>query len=211
MSASVSLAHTFRLVRSAISLHDALPISGARFTSVTVTVKLFVALKAGTPLSVTVTLTTFVLGPCASLGVQLITPLAALIVIPVGALTSAKVSVLAGRSASVALALTLRPVCSSIVWLAGTLNTGARFTSVTVTVKLFVALKAGTPLSVTLTLTTFVLGPCASLGVQLITPLAGLMLMPRGALTNAKVNVLAGRSASVALALTDRVVCSSIV
>src|SRR5204863_93780 len=106
---------------------------------------------------------------------------AGLIVIPVGALTKEKVSVFAGRSASVALAVTLRVVCSSIVRSAGTLNTGARFTSRTVTVNLFVALKAGTPLSVTLTLTTFVLGPCASFGVQLTTPLPRLIVIPVGA------------------------------
>src|SRR3989440_10903730 len=75
---------------------------------------------------------------------------------------------------------------------------------------LFRSLRAGTPLSVTLTLTTFVLGPCASVGVQLIAPLAGLMVMPAGELTKAKVKVLAGRSASVALALTFSVVCSLI-
>src|SRR5207248_8782411 len=66
---------------------------------------------------------------------------------------------------------------SSIVWLAGTLNTGATFTSRTVTVKLVVALNAGTPLSVTTTVIVFVLGPCASLGVQLIAPLLPLIVM----------------------------------
>src|SRR5437879_7809796 len=110
MSASVSLAHTFRLVRSAISLHDALPISGARFTSVTVTVKLLVTLNAGTPLSVTLTLTRFVLGPCASRGGLLITQLSGLLLISWGELNSANVKVLAGMSASVALALTFRLV-----------------------------------------------------------------------------------------------------
>src|SRR2546429_5629077 len=45
--------------------------------------------------------------------------------------------------------------------------------SVTITVKLFVALNAGTPLSVTLTLTRFVLGACASVAVQVIAPLTG--------------------------------------
>src|SRR5438552_3484491 len=123
----------------------------------------------------------FVLGPCASVGVQLIAPLAGLMVMPAGELTKAKVKLLAGRSASVAVALTLSVVCSVIVWSAGTVNTGARFTSLTVTVNVLVTLRAGTPLSVTLTLTAFVLGPCASVGVQLIAPVAGLMVMPVGA------------------------------
>src|SRR3989442_1020452 len=138
----------------------------------------FVTLKFGVPLSVTLRLTRFVLGPCASLGVQLIAPVAGLMVIPVGALTNAKVSVLAGISTSVADALTLNVVCSAMVWFAGTVSTGALFTSVTITVNVFVTLKLGVPLSVTLTLTRFVLGPCASVGVQVIAPVLGLMVIP---------------------------------
>src|SRR2546428_835534 len=172
----------------------------------TVTLKLFVAPKFGVPLSVTLTLTTFVLGPCPSVGVQLIAPVAGLMVMPVGALTSAKVKLIAGKSRAGEQASTLSAVCSLIVWSAGTVNTGARFTSLTITWNVLVTLKAGTPLSVTLTLTAFVLGPCASVGVQLIAPLAGLMVMPAGELTSAKVKLLAGRSASVALALT----CSAV-
>src|SRR2546429_9594626 len=52
----------------------------------------------------------------------------------------------------------------------GNVSTGALFTSVTITWKLLVALKLGEPLSNTRTVTTFVLGPCASLGVHVITP-----------------------------------------
>src|SRR5438477_484523 len=183
-------------------------ITGEGTAALTVTVNVLVTLRAGTPLSVTLTLTMFVLGPCASVGVQLIAPVAGLMVMPAGELARAKVKVLAGRSASVAVAFTLSDVCSLIVWSAGTVNTGARFTSLTITWNVLVTLRAGTPLSVTLTLTAFVLGPCASVGVQLIAPLAGLMVMPAGALTKAKVKVLAGRSASVALALTFSVVSS---
>src|SRR5205823_5268005 len=157
----------------------------------TVTVNVLVTLRAGTPLSVTLTLTMFVLGPCASVDVQLIAPLAGLMVMPAGELTSAKVKLLAGRSASVALALTLIVVCSLIAWSPGPALHGALPISLTVTVNVLVTLRAGTPLSVTLTLTAFVLGPCASVGVQLIAPLAGLMVMPVGALTKAKVKVLA--------------------
>src|SRR5207245_1938529 len=185
--------------------------TGARFTSVTITVKLLVTLKAGTPLSVTLTLTRFVLGPCASPGVQLITPLLPLMLMPRGALTSANVKVLAGMSASVALALTLSLLSSPTRRSSGPLNTGARFTSVTVTVKLFVALNAGTPLSVTTTVIVFVLGPCASPGVQLITPLLPLIVIPEGGPTRLNVSVLAGTSASVALAATASALNSSIV
>src|SRR2546421_11670737 len=98
------------------------------------------------PLSVTLTLTMFVLGPCASVGVQLIAPVAGLMVMPAGELARAKVKLLAGRSASVAVAFTLSDVCSLIVWSAGTVNTGARFTSLTVTLNVLVTLRAGTPL-----------------------------------------------------------------
>jgi hypothetical protein len=42
---------------------------------------------------------------------------------------------------------------------------------------------AGTPLSVTTVVIVFVDGPCASVGVQLITPL-GLTVAPEGAFNN---------------------------
>src|SRR5437870_2147237 len=166
------------------------------FTSLTITWKVLVTLKAGTPLSVTLTLTMFVLGPCPSVGVQLIAPVAGLMVMPAGELTRAKVRSEARRVGSEGIAPTFSAVCSLIVWSAGTLSTGARFTSLTITWNVLVTLKAGTPLSVTLTLTMFVLGPCPSVGVQLIAPVAGLMVMPAGELTKAKVKLLAGRSAS---------------
>ena len=50
-------------------------------------------------------------------------------------------------------------------------STGALFTSLAVTVKVLVALSGGTPLSVATVVKVFVLGPCASVGVQVITPL----------------------------------------
>src|SRR5437867_11296717 len=79
-------------------------------------------------------------------------------------------SVLAGRSASLAVLVTTRALSSLIVWSAGTVSTGALFTSRTTTVKLLVALRGGAPLSVTRTVIRLVLGPCASVGVQLSTP-----------------------------------------
>src|SRR5204863_196341 len=116
------------------------------------------------------------------LGVQLITPLA--LMLEIGRASSReRVKTLAGRSPSVAVLVTVSVVSSLIVRLVWPVSTGALFTSLTVTVKELVALRAGAPLSVTMVVNVFVLGPCASLGVQLITPLA-LMLAPVGGDTN---------------------------
>src|SRR5439155_1169910 len=71
-------------------------------------------------------------------------------------------------------------------------STGAVFDSLTNTVKLLVWLRAGSPSSVTLTVIVFVVGPCASVGVQLSTPVVGLSATPDGPLTNSKVSVLDG-------------------
>src|SRR6266566_1221745 len=81
-----------------------------------------------------------------------------------------KVRLLAGRSESVAVFVTTNVFSSSIIWSAGTVSTGARFTSVTTTVKLPVSLEGGEPSSVTRTVIRYVLGPCASVGVQVKTP-----------------------------------------
>ncbi len=75
-------------------------------------------------------------------------------------------------------------VCSATVWFPTAASTGAVFTSVTITWKLCVALKLGTPLSTTRTVTGFVLGPCDSVGVHVSTPLAPLTTSPAGPLTN---------------------------
>src|SRR6185369_13831942 len=143
--------------------------TGARFTSLTVRVKLLVTLKAGELSSVTLTCTGYMPGPCASVGVQAIAPYGEM-VNPVGPLTRANVSESAGRSASVAVALAVKATSSLRVWLAGTVSTGATFTSLTVRVKLLVTLKAGVPLSVTLSCTGYVPGLWASVGVQAIAP-----------------------------------------
>ena len=68
--------------------------------------------------------------------------------------------------------LIVRPICPG--------NTGAMFTSLTTTTKLFVALNAGTPLSVTTVVNVFVLGPCASVGVHVITPALLIPAFPGG-------------------------------
>jgi hypothetical protein len=81
--------------------------------------------------------------------------------------------------------------------------------SVTVTVKLCVALRLGVPLSETRNVMVFVLGPCASVGVHVSTPLAGSRFTPLGADTNAKVKVWAGTSLSVAVLVTVNIASSA--
>src|SRR6266699_1878860 len=144
--------------------------AGALFASATTIVKLLVSLVSGVPLSVTFTVIRLVLGPCASVGVQVGTRLLGSRFTPLGAETKLKVNVLAGRSASLAELVTVRVLSSVTVRSVGTVSTGAPFTSLTITLKLLVALNGGTPLSVTMVVIVLVLGPCASLGVQRITP-----------------------------------------
>src|SRR5207247_1181116 len=139
--------------------------TGALFTSRTTTVKLLVALRGGAPLSVTRTVIKLVLGPCASVGVRSEERRVGKERTPVGAETRPKLSVLRGRSAWLAVLVTIRVVSALLAWSAATVSTGALFTSRTTTVKLLVALRGGAPLSVTRTVIKLVLGPCASVGV----------------------------------------------
>ena len=85
---------------------------------------------------------------------------------------------LAGESPSVAVFVTVKSVSSAMTRLVCAGNTDATFTSVTMTVKLFVALRAP---SLTTVVKMLVVGPCASVGVQVITPLAEI-LAPDGGL-----------------------------
>src|SRR5690349_1303568 len=101
-------------------------------------------------------------------------------VMPAGADAKLKVRILAGTSASVALAETFKVTCSFMVWLAGTVRDGALFTSFTITTNVLVVLSAGEPSSVTTTSTRLLLGPCASVGVQLMIPVSGVMVIPVG-------------------------------
>src|SRR5260370_29136420 len=114
-------------------------------------------------------------------------------------------------SGSVAVAVTLRGVSSFIVLLVGGVNVGALFTSLTMMVKLLVSLSGGMPLSVTRTVMTFVLGPCASVGVQVKTPVAGLSVALPGAYTSENVSISVAMSGSVAVLVTVRVASSLIV
>src|SRR5258705_10234097 len=103
---------------------------GATFTSVTPSE--MAASVFATP-SLTRTVNGYVPGPCASVGVQEKAPLVAPIVAQEGALTSENVSVCAGWSLSVALAVNVYAASSGIVADAGTPeSTGAALTSVTV-------------------------------------------------------------------------------
>src|SRR5438874_2210676 len=92
-------------------------------------------------LSVTRTITELVLGPCASVGIQEIAPVAGSMFMPAGGARSEKVSGFFGKSTSVADAETLSGVSSSTGVFAGTVNTGATFTSLTTTVNVFVRVK----------------------------------------------------------------------
>src|SRR5438874_2483976 len=94
-----------------------------------------------------------------------------------------------------------------MVWLAGAASTGALFTSFTITEKLLLSLNGGVRLSVTWTVIRFVLGPCASVGVQLKTPVVGSMLAPAGA-PGARPKVRMAPSESVAVAVNVSKVCS---
>ena len=62
----------------------------------------------------------------------------------------------------------------------GVTQTGGEFTSLTTMVKLWVALRLGVPLSLTLTVMRLVLGPWASVGVQVKTPEVGSSRIPVG-------------------------------
>src|SRR5260370_32430617 len=97
------------------------------------TLKLLVSLNGGMPLSVTRTVMTLVLGPCASVGVQVRTPVAESSVIPLGPVTRPNVNVLAGISGSLAVLVTIKVGGSLMVCLGGTAKVGALFTSFTMT------------------------------------------------------------------------------
>src|SRR6185503_2358375 len=133
--------------------------TGALFTpsSVMLTVKLPLSLRGGKPLSVTRTVTRLELGSCASVGVHVKTPLIGSRLTPFGAETKLKVNVLSGRSGSVAVLVTTSVTSPWITLYGGTVSTGARFASLTTTVKLLVLLRAGTPESVTFTVIRLVL------------------------------------------------------
>src|SRR5215510_7483516 len=87
------------------------------FRGVTTTVKLFWSLRE--PLSVTLTVIRFVLGACPAVGIQVNRPVLASMLAPTGAPgPSENISVLAGRSGSVAVTATLSALPSLTAWFA---------------------------------------------------------------------------------------------
>src|SRR5213593_4191390 len=207
-SASLAVFVTVSVLSSAMVRSVGTVSTGALLGSVTTTVKLLVSLDGGAPLSLTRTVIRLVLGPWASVGVQVSTPLLESRFTPAGADTRLNVNVLAGRSASLAVFVTVSVLSSAMVWSVGTVSTGALFASVTTTMKLMVSFDGGAPLSVTRTVIRLVLGPWASVGVHASTPLLGFKFTPAGADTKLNVNVFAGRSASLAVFVTVSVFSS---
>src|SRR5712692_10433577 len=182
---------------------------GAEATTI---LNVFASLKGGAPSSVTRIVTVLVAGENPIGGIQAKTPLVALMVAPAGAPRSrVNVSELAGMSASVAVAVKVSRLPSVTVLSLMGAKTGALFTSLTMTVKLLVSLNGGLPSSVTRTVMTLVLGPCASVGVQVSTPVAESSVIPLGPATRANVRMFAGISGSVAVLVTLKVVSSLIV
>src|SRR6185503_15611892 len=108
---------------------------GVLFTSVTVIVNVRASLAGGDPSSVTRTVIGLVLGPCASLGVQVKRPLLELIEAPLGAPASRlNVRVCAGTSLSEALAEKEISAFSATVRLVMATSTGGLFDSRTIAV-----------------------------------------------------------------------------
>ena len=142
---------------------------GAELTSFTVTVNVFVALIGGTPLSVTTVVNVLVPGPCASFGVQVMIPFVDIDAF-VGPTVRTYDNTFTGRSPSDAVFVTVINTSSLTVKFVCGGSVGAVLTSFTVTVNEFVALRAGVPLSVTTVVKVLVLGPCASVGVQVMMP-----------------------------------------
>ncbi len=158
--------------------------TGAALASVTVIVMVSRSLKAGLPLSVTTTSKVNVLGPCASVGVQLNRPVVGLMLAPAGTrplvpLARLKVSVWPA-SGSLAVAVKGKGRCSLIVWLPMAFNVGAWFgIASTVTLTTCSANKFGLPLSVTRRVTLW--GPTwPTVGVQVNAPVLGSRLAPVG-------------------------------
>ena len=88
---------------------------------------------------------------------------------------------MAGRSASVAVAVNVSRLPSLTVLFPIAASTGATLTSLTVMLIVSESLSAGEPLSVTRTVTLYVPGPWLSVGVQVKTPVVALIAAPAGA------------------------------
>src|SRR2546425_4757967 len=108
----------------------------------------------------------------------------------------AQLRLLVGMSESEATIWLVNGLPSSMTSVPGFARVGALFTSVTKIVTVCVVVGLGEPSSLTRTRKLFVLGPCASLGVQLKTPVSGSIVAPLGAPDKLKVKCCAGRSES---------------
>src|ERR1043166_946567 len=177
--------------------------------STTSTVKFVTALAGGTPSSVT---RTPMLCEPASLFVAVHENNPA---VEMPAATGApgsrvKVNMFVGTSMSVANAvkLTVSPTYTARFEMAASI--GAVFTSFTITVNVCVAESDGEPLSITRKEIVFVPGPCASVGVHVMTPVLVLMIIPTGDCSSANVSVFVGKSVSDAEFVIINVVSSLI-
>src|SRR3954465_8558250 len=154
---------------------------GGEFTSWTKMRIVSATLAGGVPLSVTLTVMKFVAPPCVSSGVHVNTPLVGLLLAPIGAPASRlQVSACAGKSGSVAELVKLSKAPSSTYMSPSAVSAGGEFTSSTTPLVVTAAPMGGEPLSVTRIVTALVLGPCASVGVQVNAPLVGLIDAPAG-------------------------------
>src|SRR5689334_23183628 len=93
---------------------------------------------------------------------------------PAGGFNNMYDRLFAGMSASMAELVTVSRVSSAIVRSGWAGKIGALFTSLTVTRKLFVALRGGLPSSVTTVVIVYTPGPCSSVGVQVMIPLVSI-------------------------------------
>ena len=132
--------------------------------------------------SETLTVMVWVEGAWLRTGFQRTSPVADTVKL-VGPFTNRYVRVLAGSSESVAERVTCNGLPWTIAWLATAASTGALLASVTVTEKVRSAVKPSG--SLTRTVTGWVSGPCASVGVQRITPVAASTDSPEGPDTKA--------------------------
>src|SRR5437660_308635 len=104
--------------------------------------------------------------------------IAALVTSPAAFVTvSVYVKAVAGIFGSLAVLVTVRVICGKTVRFVWAGNVGALLTSLTTTLKVLVikycfVLKAGPLVSDTTAVNVFVLGPCVSFGVQVMTPAA---------------------------------------
>src|SRR5688572_20040812 len=184
----------------------------ARSCGSTTTVNWRLAVNGGEPWSSTMTVKWLVVETGAGVGVQVNQPVLASIVGP-GGLPSAGppleetneyVSSWAGKSASLAITPKATGVPSETVQSLTGASTGGMFTSTTKTVNCTASLSVGWESSDTRTATAYVPGPCTSVGVQLISPVDGSMVIPSGAPgSRLKVSNEPSKSGSVAALVTS--------